>query len=82
MAENDGITADQMRAARTLLRMTQEELAEKSGVSAPTVKLIEQGKASPKNKTLVALQAALEDAGIVFLADGEMQPGGAGVRLR
>ncbi len=47
-----------------------------------SVKNIEQGRTDPRVSTLTALRTALEAAGIIFLADGELVEGGPGVRLR
>jgi transcriptional regulator with XRE-family HTH domain len=69
----------QMRAARSLLDWTQADLAEKAGISAPTIKRMEKiglGRSSMDNVT--AVQRALEAAGVVFIPENG---GGAGVRL-
>lgn len=78
------ITSEQIRAARALLRWEQKDLAEKSGISLPSVKRLEgaRGPLAAHGRTIAALQLALEGGGIVFLADGEAAPGGPGVRLR
>ena len=75
------MTSEQLRAARALVRFTQEALASASGVSLPTIKRLEQtrGVLSAHKPTLAALQRALEDAGIVFIPENG---GGSGVRLR
>lgn len=78
------ITGSQIRAARSLLDLTQDQLAEMSGVSKPTIARLELardtvgGYASTRDK----LVAALQGAGVAFLADGESSTGGPGVRLR
>ncbi len=36
----------------------------------------------PNPRTIIALRKALDDAGVILLAAGHMQDGGAGVRLR
>lgn len=77
------IEASQLRAARSLLDWSQTELAEKSGLSLPTIKRMEKiglGKSTMDNG--IAVQKALETAGIIFLADGETTTGGPGVRLQ
>jgi transcriptional regulator with XRE-family HTH domain len=71
----------QMRMARAALGWGVRELAARAGVTANTVTRIENG-ADAKISTMSAIQAALEAAGVVFLADGEMVAGGPGVRLR
>ena len=35
-----------------------------------------------RSDNLLALQRAMEEAGVVFLDAGDMRPGGVGVRLR
>jgi transcriptional regulator with XRE-family HTH domain len=75
------ITSDQIRAARGLIRWSARQLAEKAGLSLPTIQRIEAADGIPPTsaKTLDAIQRTLEAAGIAFIpANG----GGAGVRLR
>ena len=58
-------------------RMTAEKLAKAAGVSKVTLSDFEIGKRTPHPRTLAAIRAALESAGVEF-TNGE-QPG---VRLR
>ena len=76
------ITADQLRAARALLKMEQRELAEKSGVPVQTLKRYEGGAGplSGNYQNISSLIAVLEAAGITFLGKGETTNGGPGVR--
>jgi DNA-binding transcriptional regulator YiaG len=62
------ITADQLRAARALLDMSQPELARRAKVSVPTVKRCESNisKAKVAAETREALIAALQNAGVEF----------------
>ena len=78
---SSGITSEQIRAARALLRWEQKDLAEASLVSIPTIKRLEAkpGSVSAHATTVAALRRALEEAGIEFIAENG---GGAGVRLR
>lgn len=78
------ITAEQLRAARALVRMEQRQLAEQTGVSVPTIKRMEGGAGPLKGtyENVSKLQAALEQAGAIFLSAGETADGGPGVRLR
>lgn len=74
------VSIEQIKAARALLRWTQLDLAEASGVSHPTVKRLEtkSGSIGGRTETGLALVAALERAGIEFIhANG----GGPGVRI-
>ena len=72
--------AEQLRAARGLIRWSQQELAQTSGVSVPTIKRLEamEGELSGHTATLKALALALEGAGVQFIAENG---GGAGVRM-
>lgn len=73
------ISAAQMRAARALVGMTQEQLAQASGLSGQTIKRMESmgtGRSSADN--VDAIQRALEAAGVQFIPENG---GGAGVRL-
>lgn len=74
--------AGQVRAARGLLRWSQVDLSDKSGVSVPTIKRLEamDGELVGHATTINAIASAFEAAGVVFIADGEMAEGGAGVR--
>lgn len=75
------LTSEQIRAARALVRMEQKELAERSGVSLPSIKRLEQMEGAltaTRVSTVEAIRSALEKAGIEFIAENG---GGAGVRL-
>jgi transcriptional regulator with XRE-family HTH domain len=67
------ISAAQCRGARAMLGMTQQELAEQSGVSPRAIADFEAENRKPIRATLAALQRALEDAGVEFTNGG--QPG-------
>lgn len=70
------ITRQQIKAARAMLDWSQKALAEKcSGVSEPTIKLIEAGKVKSTEGTLNALRRTFEDYGLEFLPQN-------GVRMR
>lgn len=69
----------QVRAARALLGLKREELAEASGVPVRTVARLELGEGAPQRRTLEAIRTALEAAGVEFVPENG---GGAGVRLR
>lgn len=76
-----GLSSEQIKAARALLRWSQADLAEASKVSLPTVQRVERtpGEARGYDRTIESLKAALEAAGVEFLAPNG---GGPGVRLR
>jgi transcriptional regulator with XRE-family HTH domain len=76
------LTAEQLRAARAMLRMDQSALAAASGVSVETIKRLEgmEGQLSETRvATINAIQAAFESAGVEFIAENG---GGPGVRLK
>ena len=75
------VSIRQVKAARALLGWSQHDLAAACGVSVPTVKRLEAGEGDlgGRIETSVAIRAALESAGVVFIAENG---GGAGVRLR
>ena len=75
------LSAAQCRAARALLDWSREKLAELSKVSLRTIVDFERGARQPRDVTLDALRAAMERAGVTFVAAGEPSAvGGAGVR--
>lgn len=76
------LTGRQIRAARGLLDWTQGDLATASGIAVGSVKNFEGGKTGANPQTVVALQKALQDAGIILLAPSDKTDGGAGVRLK
>jgi transcriptional regulator with XRE-family HTH domain len=55
-----GDLGENLRAARKRLELTQEEVAERSGVHATEVSRIEAGKRDPQASTLKRLAAAVE----------------------
>lgn len=61
------MTAAQLRAARALINITQEELAARAGVAAKTIVSFEAEGRVPREATLVKLRAALESDGVVFV---------------
>jgi transcriptional regulator with XRE-family HTH domain len=75
----DDILPSQMRAARALIGWTREDLANASSVTVRHLARIEVGEIAPRARTLAAIRAALEAAGVEFIPENG---GGAGVRLR
>ena len=69
----------QCRAARALLKWTQDDLAAKSGASAVTIRNFENERSAPQKGTLLLIQQTLEEAGMEFIPENG---GGAGVRFR
>jgi transcriptional regulator with XRE-family HTH domain len=78
------ITSGQMRAARALLGFDQRALAERSGLSLPTIQRMEasDGVIRGNVDSLMKLTNALAAAGIELIGDNAPSPaGGRGVRL-
>lgn len=73
------MTPAQCRAARALVGMSQADLASRSGAAKRTIAAFEAGGRQPYPRTLAAIRAALEAAGVVFL---EANGNGPGVALR
>lgn len=76
------MTPAQCRAARALLDWSQAKYARAANIGISTVKNFEGGRTVPIANNLATMIAALEAAGVTFLADGEAVDGGPGVRLR
>ena len=78
MDQGENLSIEQLRAARGLLGWSQSELAERAGLSLPTVKRLEGGF-GPRvsNEARAKLQKALETAGVQFIDENG---GGPGVR--
>lgn len=66
------ITADQIRAARALLRLDQGELARRAHVSLATLRRSENdtGSARVSARTVSSIKRALEMAGAEFIDNG------------
>jgi transcriptional regulator with XRE-family HTH domain len=78
------ITAAQMKAARALLGIDQRVLAERSGLSLPTIQRMEasDGVVRGNVESLMKLVHALQAAGIELIGEGAASTdGGRGVRL-
>jgi transcriptional regulator with XRE-family HTH domain len=79
------ITAAQLRAARALLGIDQRELAQRSGLSLPTIQRMEasDGVVRGNVDSLMKLVHALAANGIELIAEGaNSSTGGRGVRLK
>lgn len=66
------ITADQIRAARTLLQLGQTELARRAHVSLATLRRSENGSEAVRvsSRAVSSIQRALEAAGVEFIDNG------------
>ena len=79
------ITALQMRAARVLAGLDQKQLAERSGLSLPTIQRMEASDGNVRGNvdSLTKVVEALREAGVELIGDGaRSEGGGRGVRLR
>lgn len=73
------ISPAQCRAARALIELDQADLAERANVSRNVIVDFEKGRRTPTANNLVAIQSALEAAGVVFV--DAVNGRGAGVCL-
>jgi len=79
------ITGLQMRAARALLGIDQRELAQRSGLSLPTIQRMEasEGVVRGNVDSLMKLVDALAAIGIELIGEGASSSGrGRGVRIK
>jgi len=79
------ITGAQMRAARALLGIDQRELAQRSGLSLPTIQRMEASNGVVRGNvdSLMKLVDALAANGIELIGEGvSSSAGGRGVRLK
>lgn len=78
------MTAAQLRASRALLGMDQKTLAERAGVSVPTIQRMEASDGNVRGNvdSLTRVVEALRDAGVELIGEGaRSESGGRGVRL-
>ncbi len=75
----DEISAAQVRAARGLIGWSQNELADAAKAGRETIAEFEAGERAPDARTSGDIKAALEAAGVEFIAENG---GGAGVRFK
>jgi transcriptional regulator with XRE-family HTH domain len=72
------MNSQQSRAARGLLKWSQRQLADESGVGLSTVAEFENDKRDPWLDNLSAMRQAFEKAGVIFENDGRH----VGVKLK
>jgi transcriptional regulator with XRE-family HTH domain len=72
------LTAAQCRAARAMVNWSQDQLEAEAKVARKTIADFEREARQPYPRTLEALRAALEAAGVEFI---DQNGGGPGVRL-
>ncbi|MER2266095.1 helix-turn-helix transcriptional regulator [Methylobacterium oxalidis] len=67
----DGLSARHVRAARTLLDWTQDDLAARAELVRRTIVAIEADGGTPRATTLTAIVRAFSDAGVEFEHGGD-----------
>jgi transcriptional regulator with XRE-family HTH domain len=79
--ESKKLSISQIKAARSLLGWSQEQLACAAGLSVPTIKRLEanSGPLGGRSDTADRIRVALQKAGVEFIDENG---GGPGVRLR
>jgi len=73
------ITGPQCRAARALVELSRDKVAMLSGVDADIIAQFEKQSGMPSADVIERLKETLEEAGAVFIPEGER---GVGVRLK
>jgi predicted transcriptional regulator len=79
------ITAAQLRAARALLGIDQQKLADLAGVSLPTIQRMEASSENVRGVvgSLMKVLEALDKAGVALIGENSTSPvGGRGVRFK
>ena len=69
----------QCRAARGLLKWSQKDLAQASGFTPLTIRKFENEFGTVRQSTVEEIVKVFEDAGVIFIGEGDDGPG---VRLR
>jgi transcriptional regulator with XRE-family HTH domain len=74
------VTSEQIKAARALLRWSQSDLAQRSGISLPSIKRLEAqpGPLAAQARTIEDLRDAFNRVGVQFFDEG----GFLGVRIK
>lgn len=61
------ITTAQIRGARGILNWSQQDLAQRTGISATSIGSIENGQTTPRESTIQTIRKTLENGGIEFI---------------
>jgi hypothetical protein len=75
------LTTSQLRAARALIDLALDETAAATGLSADDIRAAEASVANPDFETGERLRRLYESRGVVFVASGQQDASGPGVRL-
>lgn len=71
------LTTAQIRGARGILNWSQQDLAQRTGISATSIGAIENGQTTPRESTLSTIRKTFENSGIEFVGmDGIRQRSG------
>jgi hypothetical protein len=79
MTSSTALTASQCRAGRALIEWSQAQLSQTASIDIQTIADFEKRFRAADETTRRRLRAALEAAGVVFIAENG---GGAGARLK
>jgi predicted transcriptional regulator len=72
--EAQKVTPGQLRAARALIGIKVDELAEIAEVAANTISRFERGEGAMRRSTVAAIARALENQGAMMTPDGGVRP--------
>src|SRR5690606_10330571 len=61
------ITTAQIRGARGILGWSQQDLAQRTGISATSIGAIENNQTTPRESTIATIRKAFESGGIEFI---------------
>jgi len=61
------ITTAQIRGARGILGWSQQDLAQRTGISATSIGSIENNQTTPRESTLTTIRKTLENSGVEFI---------------
>ncbi len=75
------LTTSQLRAARAMIGISIEELAEAAGVAGDTIRATEASAGNAEPELSEKLKRVLQSRGIIFVAAGQQDASGPGVRL-
>ncbi len=75
------LTTSQLRAARAILGISVEDLANVSGLSSDTIVVMEASAGTADPDVAAKLRRLFEAKGVVFVSAGQQDASGPGVRL-
>jgi transcriptional regulator with XRE-family HTH domain len=75
------LTTSQLRAARALIGISVEDLANASGLSTEAIRSTEASSGSADSEIAERLRRLFEAKGVIFVAAGQQDASGPGVRL-